>query len=149
MRPGILEDRRRFRYYRIPMNRRFKLIDKIRDIISSNQNVKLAVVYGSFLDQDLFRDVDIAVYTGLRVAPGEAYFFQDELSKKIGEEVGVKVDVRLIDYAPPWFKLKALSGLLLLEREYGLRSRLKFKASQELRDLEIKRGFRNVHNRKA
>lgn len=122
------------------MDRRFELTDKIRVILASNPDVKLAVVYGSFLDQELFRDVDIAVYTGFKIPPEEAYVFQDELSKTVGEKVNVKVDVRLIDYAPPWFKLTALSGLLLFEREYGLRSRLKFKALQELKSLKIKRG---------
>ena len=75
MRLGIREDKRRFRYYRIPMDRRFELTDKIRVILASNPDVKLAVVYGSFLDQELFRDVDIAVYTGFKIPPEEAYVF--------------------------------------------------------------------------
>ena len=48
------------------------------------------------------------------------------------------MDVRLIDYSPPWFRVKALRGIILVEREPALAERLRFKSIQEMKDIEVK-----------
>ncbi|RLG52417.1 MAG: hypothetical protein DRN99_07610, partial [Thermoproteota archaeon] len=63
---------------------------------------------------------------------------EEELSKTLEKQVGIPVDIKLLDYMPTWLKLKALNGTLLLEREFMLRARLKFKARQELQDINTK-----------
>jgi len=47
-------------------------------------------------------------------------------------------DVKVVDYAPSWFRLRALEGVILVERQPVLATRLKFKACQEMVDLEAK-----------
>ncbi len=100
----------------------------------------MAVVYGGFLHSEVFRDVDLAVFTGYSVPPSEEVEFCEALSKRIERVVGLPLDVRLLDYAPPGFRLSALTrGEVVLERRPYLSITLRRAASQELRDLEKKR----------
>ncbi|GEM_PF-5766359 len=47
------------------------------------------------------------------------------------------MDVRVIDYAPPWFRAKVLEGEVLLERLPGMVSIMRFIVEQIQRDFEV------------
>ncbi|MEM0171492.1 MAG: hypothetical protein QXN53_03770 [Thermoproteota archaeon] len=54
------------------------------------------------------------------------------------KEVNLPIDVQLLDYAPPAFRLAALREKLLLERISGLRALLRLHAAEEFEALQLK-----------
>lgn len=65
--------------------------------------------------------------------------FREELSDLLAREIGIYVDVRLLDYAPPRFRVNSLSRcLILVERDPLLRISLLKASRQEVEDLRSK-----------
>jgi len=98
----------------------------------------LATIFGGFLKAELFRDIDIAIFTGYKISYNKVEAYEEELSKKLESILNFPVDVVIIDYAPSWFRIEALKGIVLVEREVALSERLKFKARQEIKDIQAK-----------
>ena len=84
--------------------------------------------------------MDLALFTGYSVPPSEEVEFCEAVGKGIERVVRLPLDVRLLDYAPPRFRLSVLRrGKVVLERRPYLSITLRRAASQQLRDLEKKR----------
>lgn len=134
----ILEDERRFRFYRLLPEERDEVIKALSKSLGRRDEVLLAVVFGGFVNSELFRDVDVAIFTGYVVPYEGVEPYEEELSKELKSIIKLPVDVRVIDYAPPWFKVKALDGVILVEKQPALAARLRFKALQEIEDIKAK-----------
>jgi len=97
----------------------------------------VVVVYGSFMRRNFFRDVDVAVYTGGFVE--DQLSLESELCIELSKVLCIPMDVRVVDDAPPWFKLKVLtSGVVIYERRPGAATLLLKEAIGDLQDLEFK-----------
>ncbi len=134
----ILEDRRKFEFHRLSPEERVRVLRLLSKVLEHRVEVLLAVVFGGFIKSEVFRDVDIAVFTGYRVPYNRVEEYEEELSRGLENLIKLPVDVKVIDYAPPWFRAKALDGVVLIEREPALAVRLKFKSLQEVRDIKAK-----------
>jgi len=126
-----IEEGERFRIYRVPREEREEVLSRIRRILGERDEILLAIVHGSFMREEAFRDVDVAVYTGRGVDP---LIFELKLEKELSAEVGYPFDVRVLNYAPPWFVKVALEkGEILIDRgETGLAVKLYLRALDEL-----------------
>jgi len=133
-----LEEKRKFRFYRLSREKKQELIKKIRGFLNKYDEILLAVIYGSFIRSESIRDIDIAVFTRYKIPYNKVEEFEDTLSRAIEEEVGLPIDLKIIDYAPPWFRIKALDGIVVLEKSSAMVARLKFKARQEINDIQAK-----------
>ena len=133
-----LEEKRKFRFYRLSHEKKQELIKKIRGFLNKYDEILLAVIYGSFIRSESIRDIDIAVFTRYKIPYNKVEEFEDTLSRAIEEEVGLPIDLKIIDYAPPWFHIKALDGIVVLEKSSAMVARLKFKARQEINDIQAK-----------
>lgn len=101
----------RFRYYRFSKNEKEVLLKKIKEFLS-RYDIDLAIVFGSFVEGDVFRDIDIAIYS---------YAMDlDKLLKINSElelELGIPVDIVPLDQLNPIFRLKILrKGLVIVEK---------------------------------
>jgi predicted nucleotidyltransferase len=101
----------RFRYYRFSKNEKEILLKKIKEFLS-RYDIALAIVFGSFVEGDVFRDIDIAIYS---------YAMDlDKLLKINSElelELGIPVDIVPLDQLNPIFRLKILrKGLVIVEK---------------------------------
>ena len=101
----------RFRYYRFSKNEKEVLLKKIKEFLS-RYDIDLAIVFGSFVEGDVFRDIDIAIYS---------YAMDlDKLLKINSElelELGIPVDIVPLDQLNPIFRLKILrKGLVVVEK---------------------------------
>ena len=134
----ILEEKKKFELHKLSLEEKKRILDILSEILSRREEILVAVVYGSFISSELFRDVDIAVFTGFSIPCNKVETYEEELSTEPGSIIKLPVDVRVVDYAPPWFRARALDGLVLVEKEPALAERLKFKAYQELNDIQIK-----------
>jgi len=110
--------------------------------------VLLAVVYGSFVRRSFFRDLDVAVYTGGLAE--DPLRLEATLCAELTEALGVPVDARVVDEAPPWFKLKVLEeGVVVYEGRRGARYLLLKEAVGERQDLMLKLKTAGIRGRRG
>ena len=88
------------------------VIRKIAEILSRFDGIRLAYIYGSFLREGDYRDIDLAVLLDDRLSdPHTAY----KLSMRIGREVERCLvprrpcDVRMLNGAPIWFRHRVIA----------------------------------------
>ncbi|RLG48703.1 MAG: nucleotidyltransferase domain-containing protein [Thermoproteota archaeon] len=109
-----IEEKEKLRLYRLSKDEKRELIKRIKDILNEKDEIIVAIIYGSFLEGLNFRDIDVAVYVRKRINPLK---YGAKLEKQLGE-LGFPFDVRLLNFAPPWFIKKVVeTGLLLLDKE--------------------------------
>jgi len=134
----ILEDEGRFKFYSVAPEERAEVVKLMARVLSRREEVLLAVVFGSFTSSDVFRDIDVAVFTGYTIPYNGVERYEEELAGVLESVVKMPVDVRVIDYAPPWFRVRALEGIVLVEKQPAQAARMRFKALQEVNDLKAK-----------
>jgi len=107
--PGVFEER--FKYYRFSKSEKEALLKKIKELLSRH-NIDLAIVFGSFVEGSVFRDIDIAIYSHA-VDIDELLRINSELEL----ELGIPVDIVPLEQLNPVFRLKILrKGLVIVER---------------------------------
>lgn len=128
-----LEEAERFRYYELSSEKKHEVLSRLRSKLESLKNVVLAVLYGSFLRDGVFRDIDVAVYLSCgdceELDPLKAEL---DLGAVLSEHVGYPVDVKVLNMAPPWFIRVVLEkGIVLIERVPSLVEKLYLRALDE------------------
>ena len=117
-------------YFSLNTEEKMKLISKIKEILSDNAQILLALVFGSFIELDSFRDIDIAVYM-----PNLSFKHILHLSVKLENELGIPVDIVPLNELPSKFKYHILvNGKIIVEKRKGLYEAL---LSQTLDELMI------------
>jgi predicted nucleotidyltransferase len=101
----------RFRYYRLSENEKEALLKKIKEFLLK-YDIDLAIVFGSFIERGVFRDIDIAIYS---------YAMDIDKLLKINSELelelGIPVDIVPLEQLNPAFRLKTLGrGLVIVEK---------------------------------
>ncbi|MCY0868391.1 MAG: nucleotidyltransferase domain-containing protein [Desulfurococcus sp.] len=134
----IREDVEKFTFYELSLEEKKRVVEVLSKALLERREVLLAVVFGGFVKYSVFRDIDVAVFTGYKIPYSEVEAYEEELSRTLGPLVGIPVDTIIVDYAPPWFRAKALEGVVLVEREVALAERLRFKSIQEVNDIKAK-----------
>ncbi|MEM2622891.1 MAG: nucleotidyltransferase domain-containing protein [Candidatus Nezhaarchaeales archaeon] len=98
----------RYRYYRLDPKGK-EVVKKVLE-----EGVELAIIFGSFVELESFRDVDLAVYAGSRDLDLDAVI---KLSVKLEERLRIPVDVVPLDEVSPSFRHYILTkGEVLLEK---------------------------------
>jgi len=117
----------RFKYYRLSHEERSRVVEKLREALRA-EGVKLAVLFGSFIEMNSFRDIDVAVYLE---DPGDLDRIL-ELGAKLEEKIGIPIDVAPLQALPPRFRLKVLTKGLILVEEPGLYEAMLIQTMDEL-----------------
>jgi len=127
--PLELEERERFRFYSLNPQEREELLERLREELCNRDEVKLAVVFGSFLKDYPFRDIDVAVYVTGNIDPLD---YKLRLEEELERKIGYPIDVTILNEAPPWFARKVLKeGRTLFTKQPLLLERLYLKAIDE------------------
>ncbi len=95
-----IEEMERFRFYSLCENKKKDVIKMIIDVISKRQELVLAIVFGSFVRDELFRDIDLAVYVSKSVDPLK---YKIEMDRTLSDLIGYPFDTHVLNYAPPLF----------------------------------------------
>ncbi|RLF07080.1 MAG: hypothetical protein DRJ64_03740 [Thermoprotei archaeon] len=128
------------RYYEATDKEKSVLVEKLRTLVSREERILVAFVYGGFTRRKFFRDIDLAVYTGGTVL--DYLHFESRLCNKMSKIIGVYIDVRIIDDAPAWFRLKvAREGLLIYEKLPGAYTLFIKETVGDYQDLKIKQSL--------
>ena len=90
--------------------------ETLKKLLEDREEILFAYLHGSFLHTEGYRDVDVAVY----VDPKKVSDFMEyelELSVELEAVVGLPIDVKVLNSAPPAFRYRVLSGELLFVRD--------------------------------
>ena len=115
-----------YRYYSLEEKEKEAVLSRVR-VVLERRGVGLAILFGSFLEGEAFRDVDVAVYSeGLDL---------DELLKlgvELELELGMPVDLVPLDQLPPKFRLEVLRRGLIVVEKPGVYEHLYMRSQDEL-----------------
>ena len=122
---------------RMELEERERIINEVKRLLSARGEVILAVLHGGFLRSAVFRDIDIALYTGHRLSAEEEPSYVDAVRGELEKATGIGVDVQLLEYAPPGFVYNVLSkGKIIVERGKGVSAILRIHALEDLRRIK-------------
>jgi|APFre7841882590_1041340.scaffolds.fasta_scaffold70873_2 predicted nucleotidyltransferase len=90
------------------------IAQKIKALLSSHQNIVFAYIFGSFVYEKLFRDIDMAFF--IRTKP--SFKLESDLSFALSDAAGYDVEMKALNNAPLSFQMKVLKeGKLLFSRD--------------------------------
>jgi predicted nucleotidyltransferase len=129
---GFLEMGRRAYY--LNQEERRDLGNKLKRILEERKEIEFAYLYGSFIEDLPFHDVDVGIYVaGIR--DSEATFYALDLAQSLSSKLAAPVDVRILNFAPVSFRYHVFRGELIWERNEELRSRIMERTMQKYFDL--------------
>ena len=105
------------RRYQLDAEARAHVREQLARELAIHADVAFAYLYGSFVESDVFHDVDVGVYfsppplTGARAST---------LAQSLSDRAKFPVDVRPLNGAPVSFVYQVLRGQLLLSRDDAL-----------------------------
>jgi len=127
-------------YYRV--EDRGKLPDKIKSVLEENEEIVIAIIFGSFLTRDKLRDIDIAIHTSGEIELEELI----RLSSRIEDEIGIPAHMLLLMEMPPCIRYKAITkGLKILVRDMKLLHEIQANAFSECQDLKVIYTSKDTH----
>ena len=89
---------------------RKKLIDEIKKLVSKYDIIDIAYIFGSFIKEEDFNDIDIALIISKKLKPYERYKFKMMIARKLEEQVKPRIefDVKLLNYSPIEFQYEVI-----------------------------------------
>jgi predicted nucleotidyltransferase len=94
-----------------------EIFKQLKAFLENDKKIVFAYLFGSFIEYNIFRDIDIGIY--ITEIENEIEI-EMELKRKLSDKIGYAVDISVINNAPPDVKLKILSGKLLLCKDREL-----------------------------
>jgi predicted nucleotidyltransferase len=92
--------------------------DRLRAALIDQPGVRFAYLHGSFLDSDRFHDLDVAISVDPASVSGlDPTTYELDLEAVLEREVGLPVDVRVVEQAPASFRYAVTRGEELLVRD--------------------------------
>ncbi len=113
------------RLWKISPKEKVKIRDIVRAEVAKSPEVVFAYLFGSFVEDRPFHDVDVGIYVTDGVDVWEIAFDLAESIEKALQEIGynIPVDVRVLNEAPVGFRYHVYRGELLFTRDEDLLSR--------------------------
>lgn len=115
MNPSPIKEIKRFR---LDQKERNGLIREISEVLDRRKEILFAYIYGSFLEEAFFRDIDIAIYAGN--SERKTFFdYEEGLEMELKKHLSTRipVEVRLINRSPISFKYHVLKGRLIVNHD--------------------------------
>ena len=112
-----------------------QIVEKIREVLSQERHILVAFLYGSFLEDGPFRDIDIGIVVG-KESPSGLYEFEleDKLSKTLSTHI--PLDIRIINKAPVTFSYHVVTGELIFCRDENVYADFVTKVVREFLDIK-------------
>lgn len=120
---------------------RQKLVRLIKDVLSRDDRLLFAYLYGSFVTEKIFRDIDVGVY--VKDTRGTPFVITSDLMvalSRASRNQGMNIpadqfDVQVINEAPFTFLMRIFrEGMLLLDRDPDVRTDLMESVSRKYRE---------------
>jgi len=119
-------------FYRLGKKEKEKIINRVKELLAGEDEILLAVVFGSFVRRSRVRDIDLAVYS----VPDLSLSDLLDLNAKIEFDLGFPVDLVQLAHLSPSFRLKVLRDGVLVKTKGTLLYHLIDQAYSELMSLK-------------
>ena len=129
-------DEERIKAFTMTRSEKAMVVDVVKSVLSREDNVLMAFLYGSFLEDRPFRDVDIGIV--LREGSDVDHFYEFELADRLERSVGGEFpfDVRVVNNAPFTFLYYVVQGELLVCRDRDAYADLVTAVARRYHDIE-------------
>jgi len=88
-------------------------LKETRRVLNARPEIAYAYVFGSFVDEETFRDLDLAIYVDPTNKLVHRLFYDIELSNQLEQLLELPVDVIVLNRAAPLMVYRASQGLLI------------------------------------
>ncbi len=89
------------------------LTDNIKLFLENRPEIRFAYLFGSFVDEESFRDIDLGIFIDETAAVTKDKFYDIELSTQLEDIVKCPIDIILLNRAAPAIVFNASKGMLL------------------------------------
>lgn len=127
--------RAELKYYKLTEAEKTEIINALRTGLLREEDIIFAYLHGSFLEQDRFKDVDVAVW-----AKGEAdpLHYAVDISVEVGARLGFSLDIHALNDVPLPIRYRVLAkGKPIFCRDENLRWRLVDETIRQYLDLKL------------
>lgn len=99
-----------------------QIVDAIRHTLEAKKEILFAYIFGSFVDRETYRDIDVALY--LENPKGvDTLRFELALEEELEKKLHTPFDIRVINDAPLGFVYHVLAQkILVLDRDMDRRA---------------------------
>lgn len=118
-----------------------KIIENIKNIILENEKILIAIIFGSILERNKIRDIDIAIYSipNLNIEDLLA------LSDKIEEIVNIPIDVIPLTEIMPYMRYKIMNkGMRIIVKDKKLFNEIRNVAFSEFQEMKYMLSKRKI-----
>lgn len=110
-----------FKYHKLAPEEKESVLEGLRKQLEVIDGIVFVYVHGGFVDAEVFRDVDVAVWIK---NPEDAFSYEVDLSAKLEATLKTPIDLHVLNQAPLPFKHHAFTrGKLLFSKDEETRIR--------------------------
>jgi len=96
-------------------------IERLAGHMESRKEISFAYIYGSFVDEIPFHDIDVGVYVSeINIESSTDYALDLELF--LNNALRIPTEVKVLNYAPVSFLYHVIRGRLIFERDEDMRA---------------------------
>jgi hypothetical protein len=108
-----------YQVFYLPPKDKDALCEHMSQILLRRPEIVYAYVHGSFVTEDYFRDLDVAVWLNDQFWPEHSFAYEDEVAQEIVGEIHTEfpVDVRILNKTSIPFQYKVFQGTLLVDKD--------------------------------
>jgi predicted nucleotidyltransferase len=121
--------------YNFNQEEKRQIRENLEEVLRNRKEIAFAYLYGSFLEDLPFHDMDVGVYAE-GIKESEATFYALRLAEMLSSELHLPVDVRVLNFAPVTFLFHVFRGELIQERNEDMRSQIMERTVQKYFDLK-------------
>lgn len=126
-----------FRYRKLSAEEKLELLNILKEKLEHDDGIAFAYVHGGFMERDMFRDVDVTVWIK---DVNKAFYYAVDFSAKLEANVGLPMDVQVLNQAPLPFRYHVFTrGMLLFSKDEKLRLKIADETTREYLDLKTLR----------
>ena len=100
----MMEDK----YFKITFEQKEDILRRIENFLEKNPDVLFAYIHGSFVVQEQYHDIDVAIY--LKLIPEELLKMELDLETQLYKLIQYPVDVRILNNAPLSFRYNVIKN---------------------------------------
>ncbi|MCK5852545.1 hypothetical protein KAH27_05890 [bacterium] len=89
------------------------IIDAVQVILKGHEEIVFAYLFGSFIEEEVFNDLDIAIFLNAAKILNKSPFYEIELSNQIEEVINIPTDIILLNTAPDYIINRVSKGRII------------------------------------
>ncbi|MCD6569588.1 MAG: nucleotidyltransferase domain-containing protein [Deltaproteobacteria bacterium] len=98
-----------------------EIIGKVRNFVENQEEIIFAYIFGSFPDNNIFNDLDLAIYIDENSTSPKKIFYEIELSNQLEDIIGIPVDVVVLNKASDSILYRASNGIVIKNSNDNIR----------------------------